>query len=866
MVKKLLNISLLFLSIIQLNAQHKQNVNIALNKYIQNPNNAETFINLYVRGNKQEIINYIEPLGGKYKYSIGSYHAVYLQSKHVIKLLSQGFVNGSYFENYSAYPLNDTMRYRNNIDSVHFGYFPLSKTYTGKNVLTAFIDTGIDFQHPDFLDTNGNTRVIAIWDHSQPFDAQRTPHYGYGQVWTAADIDQGICTHIDNTSHGTTVAGCTAGNGLASGTHKGVAPDSKILIVETNFSLPNWTSTIADAVDWIYKIADSLNMPCVINASVGTYLGSHDGRDPAAKYIDSLVTAKRGRLMVCAAGNSGNIGNYHLGYTVTADTSFTWFKYRPLTGSSAFPYGVVYFEVWADTADFNNVSYAMGADAVFPDYNYRGRTNFYTISQNLNTLITDTIKNNGNIIGIVDYYAELIGDTYLLQVHMQEPDSNTYNFRFMTTGTGRFDTWSAAWLGISDMVYGANLPNAIVFPEIVKYKAPDSLKIIVSSFSCAPHIVTTANYYNKQTYIDYAGNTQNFPGTENDIAITSSRGPTRDNRPKPEIAATGDITFSAGTLAALAYQTINEPYKVSPDGWHTRNGGTSMAAPVVAGVGALLLEKCPRLNAQEFIDIITATAKHDIYTGNTFPHVSWGYGKINGFRALVATNYQINLSGNTEFCYGDSAIIYTTGIFTDYDWSTADTTPFIVVDTTLQIWLQTTNERGCKSDTAYINTTVYMLPAQPVIIQQADTLFVNPYNPNYTYLWYANGIPYGIGEYVILSTAKSIKVIVIDTNGCENESLEQNYSPNSIPENNTPEIYIYPNPTNGILYVQAINQQINQTDGIIKIYDMTGKEIYTTYQTNHSTTIHINHLSNGIYFIHLTLNNSTYIKKITLLK
>jgi hypothetical protein len=78
------------------------------------------------------------------------------------------------------------------------------------------------------------------------------------------------------------------GNGRANNTNKGVAPDADIIVVETDFGLPNWTLTIADACDYIFKVADSLGKPAVVNLSLGTYLGSHDGKDPAAEYIDQL--------------------------------------------------------------------------------------------------------------------------------------------------------------------------------------------------------------------------------------------------------------------------------------------------------------------------------------------------------------------------------------------------------------------------------------------------------------------------------------------------------------------------------------------------------------------------------------------------
>ena len=85
----------------------------------------------------------------------------------------------------------------------------------------------------------------------------------------------------------------------------GVAPDAQIVMVESDFSLPNWSATVVDAVEYIFSIADEHNLPCVVNASVGSYLGSHDGLDAEALLINEMLNEKPGRLMVCAGGNGG---------------------------------------------------------------------------------------------------------------------------------------------------------------------------------------------------------------------------------------------------------------------------------------------------------------------------------------------------------------------------------------------------------------------------------------------------------------------------------------------------------------------------------------------------------------------------------
>ena len=37
---------------------------------------------------------------------------------------------------------------------------------SGKGVITAFLDSGIDYRHPDFRKEDGSSRILAIWDQS----------------------------------------------------------------------------------------------------------------------------------------------------------------------------------------------------------------------------------------------------------------------------------------------------------------------------------------------------------------------------------------------------------------------------------------------------------------------------------------------------------------------------------------------------------------------------------------------------------------------------------------------------------------------------------------------------------------------------
>src|SRR5581483_6079971 len=112
-----------------------------------------------------------------------------------------------------------------------------------------------------------------------------------------------------------------------------------------------------------------------------------DGFDLQAQMIDSMTLAKPGRCFVAASGNAGNVP-YHVGYNVVnTDTNFTWF---------AFDGAQVDIQVFADTAQFRNVHFSIGADANSPAFYHSAQTSFHTIFPYIGNLVTDTIKNAAN--------------------------------------------------------------------------------------------------------------------------------------------------------------------------------------------------------------------------------------------------------------------------------------------------------------------------------------------------------------------------------------------------------------------------------------------------------------------------------------
>lgn len=832
-------------------------INLQL-KHTLNLSKPSDKISLFVRGDVQKIKQEVEKYGGISKLSAKDAVQVVLSCHQVERFSSNDFVKYIEYSFMKPTVLNDTMTIHNNILPAHQGASPLPTAYTGKGVVIGFIDTGIDIFHPDFQDSLGNSRILAIWDQNLADNGSSI--YGYGQVWDSAAINNGSCTHIDQhiVGHGTHVSGVAAGNGLAVDNYKGAAPESNIIMVASKGDTTNWYATVVDAVEFIYNQADNYGMPCVINVSMGDYWGSHDGTEAASILIDSLVNYKSGRAFVCAAGNAGHL-NWHAEHQITSDTTFTWFLYNP---SSAFGVGAVYFEAWADTVDFNSVDFAFGANLPTGSYEQRGRTLFANVQNRLG-LYTDTIFNDTNKLAVVDTYIELQGDKYLIQVMMQEPDSNSYYFSLLTTGNGKLDVWSASWLGVSDMV-DSQLPSSSILPEIIHYQKPDSSKTMVSGFQNVPTLITVGNFNNRASYLDvdsiirYTGR---IPGTK---ANSSSWGPNRRGQMKPDIAATGDESIgpvSADIITANMNSTPANRAKIAFGAHHRKNGGTSMASPVVAGTVALILEKCPKATMSEIKNSLILTAKQDSFTGSV-PNTGFGYGKIDAFAALNSTNYNVLLGSDIHICEGDSVIITTPNSYSTYIWSNSDTTPSIVIDTNSFIFVEVTNSMGCKSNSDTINTFYHTLPPKPIINQNAglDTLWISTTN---SIQWYMDNLPVaGANDSILVVTQDGFySVSVTDSFSCSNYSdtvhiIFSRTLENFVNQN----INIYPNPFNDKFVVEPIN---GNTILEISIYDCNGKVIYKDNSGfNRQKEFQFGNLAHGLYYLKIITQSGIDFHKI----
>lgn len=598
------------------NSVAQKNVSTSLKSRIYNNNLPGNTFDVLIDGDIQKLIAAEKTLGIKVKYYAGKVACVNLNINAIASLIESKAANYIELIEPRKRPLNDTMVVRNRIKPVKLGTSPLTQAYDGTGIIMGIIDTGIDFNHPDFKDNTGNTRIKYIWDQAIATPTTVPMPYNYGQEWTAAQINASLCTHNDLThwGHGTHVSGIAAGNAKANGTHEGVAPKTDIIVVALDFNRPG--PIIADAVSYIVGKATAAGKPFVINASVGDYYGSHDATDPEAKLIESLISNIPGRALVSAAGNAGSVKFHTKNIVTPTDTNFTWLNV---------PSGNLYYWLYADTNNIKNVKFSVGVnDTNFVD---KGRIGFKNYNYCF-TLKNDTIKKNNNRIGIVQSVASINAyGVYELFIKII-PDSAKYFWRIESTGNGVFDAWNFDFVS-------SGLPTSTQYPKIVKYTMPDTISSIVSSFQCSDDVITVGNYVNLNKYYDVNLTLQTTTEVAGQLSASSSAGPTRDNRIRPDVSATGASVFSCVVLSMMSNLITNAPAAIAQGSFHVIGGGTSAASPVVAGLAALYLQAHPTYNNKQVRQAIMNCAYKDGFTGTSLPNNKWGYGKLDGFSTFT---------------------------------------------------------------------------------------------------------------------------------------------------------------------------------------------------------------------------------------
>ncbi|HEX7616778.1 MAG TPA: S8 family serine peptidase [Thermoanaerobaculia bacterium] len=516
----------------------------------------------------------------------------------------------------------DRVRAEANIDAAVAKY-----SLTGKGVLVALIDRGIDWKNNDFRNVDGTTRIAYIFDLTDDSGAA-TSGYGKGTLYTRAQINAALTggpalATREALGHGTATAGISAGNGRnsAGGKYRGVATEATILAIKiTADGTPAHDSEPAEAafydparipiaVDFVKDKARELGMPAVMLLNLGSTGSSTDGTSSLARKIDAAVgPGIPGFVFLSGPGDQGGIAN-RAGGNVAAGTTESIRIQKGLASPLT-------FDLWYPGEDRFDVTIQTPSGTFGPYASPATNADFATVSnstlvyyQNGSTRVFDGVQNGKRQI-----WLSLLGPAgvYTVQLHGA------------TVTTGRFD----ATLNPSSAVNSSNVNF------MLDHAAPGS----IWDGATARNNVCPADYVVRTAYLDIDGISRNnaAQGTPGQIWAGSSTGPTFDGRIGVDVAAPGDSLFTTFDPKSY-YATFRFNMIQDGGGLYGRVNAVSAAAPIVTGIVALMFQANPQLDAAAVKSILQRTARTDAFTGAT-PNTTWGYGKVDALAALDAVS------------------------------------------------------------------------------------------------------------------------------------------------------------------------------------------------------------------------------------
>jgi subtilisin family serine protease len=472
---------------------------------------------------------------------------------------------------------------------------PAPPTRDGRGVVIGVADWGCDFAHPAFLQPDGSTRLLYLWDQNEPKDPTEPVGggpFGYGRLFDAKAINDALTTEnpyyaLDYTPdsnpprdtekdrsknrrggspepvHGTHVAGVAAGS-AGPGLPPGVAPGADIIFVHlrpdaVSISPHTGSFALAEAVIWIIVMAIYRAQPVVINLSLGTNAGPHDGTTCLDAIFDLLLEEK-GRAIVVAAGNAAD-ENLHASGRVAADgeAGLTWRiepnSVKAKSGETTYVAMNNVMDIWYESPDA-----VLSVTLVGP----KGRESRFAAGLPYRP-INYGRRGSGGVWQRLWDRGDPLKPLQWIHIELKTDPREAQKWRVVLSrgeelpGSTAFDAWI-------DLAANPDAQSAFASEEADKSGT-------LASLACGKSAICVGAYYE-------------IP-SEQPAAYFTSQGPTRRGCPKPDVAAPGWEVHSANAYGGRAIGNgSNGTVPLTAP-----MSGTSVSAPHVSGLAALLLQR-----------------------------------------------------------------------------------------------------------------------------------------------------------------------------------------------------------------------------------------------------------------------------------
>lgn len=448
----------------------------------------------------------------------------------------------------------------------------LESGLTGKGVLVAVIDSGIDYFHPDFRNPDGTTRIGLLADQD------RDRIYTREEINTALETGSrtsalALVPSTDPSGHGTAVAAIAAGNGReGNGVYRGVAYESELMVVKLGTPLTDSfprTTQLMKALDLVVRRAQDMNRPLAVNISFGNTYGSHDGTSLLETFINDMSGIGR-NVIVAGTGNEGTGAGHRAGSLVMGQEENAQLSIAPYeTGMGV--------QLWKSYVDQFSIRLVTPSGEIIGPIDSR--------------LGPQPLRYGGTQILI--YYGkpspfsraqEIYFDFLPVRDYL---DSGIWTFRLTPERivTGRYDMW---------------LPSRGILNPSTRFLRPVP-ETTLTIPSTAANVISVGAYDDSyRAYADFSG-----------------RGFTRQTgQVKPDLAAPGVDIVTA--RRGGGYEAVT---------------GTSFAAPFVTGSAALLMQwgilqgNDPFLYGEKVKAYFTRGARH-LPGYDVWPNERLGYGTL----------------------------------------------------------------------------------------------------------------------------------------------------------------------------------------------------------------------------------------------
>lgn len=538
------------------------------------------------------------------------------------------------------------------MDDVHNGT-ELIAGYKGKDVVAGIFDVGVDPNHANFCDANGKTRVGALWHF--------TGHSGKFKLYDTPEKIAEFKTDNSNESHGTHTTGCMTGSyNRRGGGYVAMTDERGFTVVGSRYTNPYYgmapeatiaigcgelyDANITAGIQEIINYAESIGKPAVVNLSIGSNIGPHDGSDATSQLISELGK----RAIICfAAGNEGDKRMSVSKEFVSGDKSLQTFFGNGQGSANG------YIEIWSSSSATFTTSlmiYDMEQKKVVYTYDIPGDT------QKTYTIATSSEDTNGAITS-AEFDRAFTRSSIIVSSSKNTATNNRYNVSIsinlnpnsITNASGRY-LFALKTTGTPGMkVQMTHSSSNSEFSNLGLSDFTDgSGSFSISSMACADNILCVGAW-NTRKSLPCLGNNNNGAtysyngwGYDTDsIAGYSSWGELADGRVLPHICAPG-----TGIISSISTPYYEKLVAQAPDiamlisatqRYNDRNNyweymqGTSMATPIVAGAIATWLQADPTLTIDQVKDLVAKHAIKDKYVTGAHLPKQWGAGKFNAY-------------------------------------------------------------------------------------------------------------------------------------------------------------------------------------------------------------------------------------------